>query len=511
MKNKICFLVLYILFIFYMENYAGVFDFLTSQPGARPAGLGFTYVAISDDVYGLCWNPAGVIQVKEKQLGIEYCKGILDITAGFLGFIYPHKNYSVGLLCHYIFYPATEHTKGVFNFASGLNYSRKISNQMYIGTNIKYGKDIISDKTAHTYILDFGSLLAINNNTRLGVSVINFGPDVKYEGGQEYYKLPITYKFGLSHNLFGKILLSTEISNIYLGKEIYKYAGGIEYNSGEIGSDLIRWSFRTGFSSQIGESENYTISGGIGIRKKYLSVDLTVCYSYPVSKFSHIVSLTMNFGQDFKLAKAQRKNILATVASIKNILSPTVEEGYDEKPAELQFAKVSPEILYREVETNKELKLRGDSKIENSPTKLESLLVRSAYVGKKIELEVKILDKDGVEEVKLEYKGSDNKQKEVKMVGPNGKKTGSWICEIGPFETEGDLEVNLRGVDRKGFEFVQKIDTIKITHPTYKLQKPAVRVVKTLLSLPVAIIEDCMWGLERVISLPFRIVLPKEE
>jgi len=50
------------------EDY--VFNFLGG--GARAAGMGKAYLAVSDDIYGISWNPAGIYMLEKPVMGMAY-------------------------------------------------------------------------------------------------------------------------------------------------------------------------------------------------------------------------------------------------------------------------------------------------------------------------------------------------------------------------------------------------------------------------------------------------------
>jgi hypothetical protein len=57
--------------------------------GARALGMGESFVAIADDVNCLCWNPAGLTQIRNHEISMMYLNGLVDSWFGFLGYAHP--------------------------------------------------------------------------------------------------------------------------------------------------------------------------------------------------------------------------------------------------------------------------------------------------------------------------------------------------------------------------------------------------------------------------------------
>jgi len=86
----------------------------TRGAGARPAALGGAYASISDDAYGLIYNPAGLTQIRKKELtlGIDHVSNDVALTydmytsslpfsttgIGHASFIYPYPTYRGSLV-----------------------------------------------------------------------------------------------------------------------------------------------------------------------------------------------------------------------------------------------------------------------------------------------------------------------------------------------------------------------------------------------------------------------------
>lgn len=488
--------------------------FLTILPGARPGALGGTFTSIADDVFGMFWNPSGLAKINYPEIGIMYENTYADVSRHFLGYAYPISKYSgtLGFSLSYIAYPTIEATDiyGIKkevkdkDYAISLGYGIYFYNNLSFGVVLKYINTALAEKQTDGYAVDFGmSLTPFLKNFGLGVAVQNMGPKLGYNG--TYYDLPTVTRIGINYRL--------QIYNVSIIPmvDVFKYIDeDLRFNAGleitpktKIFTPADRFFLRGGFSSSA-KKVGPGISIGGGYRYNgYFDIDYAFIPLEEIYGVNHKISLSMKFGKEFKLAKAEREGALATFASIRNIIKPVPTEAYAAKPKETLVAWLRPEEIPRG------MTLRGAKGpiIEDKTT----LLVWNNYVGKKVNFGVEVKDDDGVKEVILEYRGTDGKTQQIQMDGPTGEKIGNWTCEIGPFEKEVELEFSLKAVDINNNKQTTKKREIQIKYQpgTTKPESVTKRITKNIIMLPVSIAEDCFYGLERVISFPFRVIFPK--
>ena len=75
------------------------------QPGARQIALAHSDVALSNDVFALFGNPAGISQLSSNQVGIFYSPspfGVKELANGFLAYNQPTTfgNFGVGFMIY---------------------------------------------------------------------------------------------------------------------------------------------------------------------------------------------------------------------------------------------------------------------------------------------------------------------------------------------------------------------------------------------------------------------------
>lgn len=112
--------------------------------GARAAGMGYAFNAVSDDASAMSWNPAGMTQIKKPELALAGSMKLTDYIHSFddqnhkpvfmvdyAGFVYPIKlkkrNLVLGL-----------------NFQTLINYKSKYSNSSFNGNAISGYKNTLT-------------------------------------------------------------------------------------------------------------------------------------------------------------------------------------------------------------------------------------------------------------------------------------------------------------------------------------------------------------------------------
>lgn len=98
MNKKIYHIILMLLFVFITHHTSHISQcfgaFKDWHWGTRPAGMGGAFCAIADDINAPLWNPAGLAQLKNKEVTFMYAKpylGLENVNFGlmFLGYAHP--------------------------------------------------------------------------------------------------------------------------------------------------------------------------------------------------------------------------------------------------------------------------------------------------------------------------------------------------------------------------------------------------------------------------------------
>ncbi len=200
--------------------------FLKIGISPRAAAMGGAWVAIADDATATWYNPAGLSQVANRQLFAGYVAWPADIHyANFIAALpMPSLRGTLALqfgsLSTIIDETDEYHPYGTgrsFRFSdmvAGLSYARQMTNMLQLGLGIKFVREdlgsAVGGPTTNTWAVDMGTLYHMGKaNMRIGMSIVNFGPEFKPAGTYwnhseekeeefEGFPPPSTFKLGLA-------------------------------------------------------------------------------------------------------------------------------------------------------------------------------------------------------------------------------------------------------------------------------------------------------------------------
>jgi len=289
--------------------------------GARPLGLGGTFIGISDSIEAICLNAAGLSRLNYTAVSIQYSTWYdSDTYYAWIGFLYNLNNKNkIGLGVVRLStsgIKAQETYEDVLStFSSDINlihlaYSRKLFDFLYPGVTLKLVNKKIykynafgigADISAYTYTTEIKKLIDWNPITKwifpnafiyeideisIGICVRNvFPPTIKLNKEKEKY--PLTFAGGISFKMFKKKFL--------IGFDILKSKdSNWEIH---IGSDInfkevlkLRWG--------INNRDIWQPSFGIGIGLDNFLIDYACIFHY--IKSLHTISLSYKFSSGKK-------------------------------------------------------------------------------------------------------------------------------------------------------------------------------------------------------------------
>ena len=204
---------------------AGVI-FLTIPPGARPTGMGDSFVAIADDATATWWNPAGLGRQTGREISFMHANwlpgfGLGDMYYDFLS--YKQEVPGLGTVGGNIVYLHLGEQKRMDEFgneqgtfrtyetAVSASYGTDLSDDFYIGINAKFIYSHLSSMgagnekgsgTGHSMAMDLGFLYQTDYDLDIGLTITNIGPKISYIDYEQADPLPTNLRFGLAYYLF---------------------------------------------------------------------------------------------------------------------------------------------------------------------------------------------------------------------------------------------------------------------------------------------------------------------
>ncbi len=270
MKNII--LIFLSILIFASTSYAQIL------PGAKETGISNSGVALSNDVFALYNNPAGLAQIEQRSIGLYYSPspfGLKELANGYFAYTEPFEFGAVSIGAMTYGFELFRENRFV------LGFSYKYLNKFYFGLTFNYQTVSIRNYgNAGSIYFSFGALAEISKKVKWGFSLRNLN---RASYGNTEDQIPVIVRTGFSYNFIKDLSL-----NLALEKDI-KYNPNFHFG---IDYKIIKHiSIRSGFSN---EPPSY--SAGIGIHYSSFSLGYSV--------FTHQdLGLTHQFGVIMDLGK----------------------------------------------------------------------------------------------------------------------------------------------------------------------------------------------------------------
>ena len=265
----------------YNENVGTTgFGSLKIGVSARPAALGGAFVAVTEDINALVWNPAALVTLNEGVGIASYANYFVDTQLGFLAMARPlGTSGTLGFGITYMSYGELRKTDrqgedlGTFR-AGDLTFRASMGrfvwkDRLAVGAGVKAIYSRIDEYSSDAYAFDVGALgRLLTDRTTLGASALNMGfVRSSFEGDKD--ALPTQIKAGVMHRLAHMPLTVVVDFTLPNDNDPYFSVGG-EF---AIGENLY---LRPGYSSLLrdsGDSSRNGISAGAGFVWQKIRID----------------------------------------------------------------------------------------------------------------------------------------------------------------------------------------------------------------------------------------------
>lgn len=184
--------------------------------GARASGMSNAFTGVADDASAIVWNPAGLVQIKKREIFGMHANQKNLISYDFAAAAIPFKGGAVlgaGII-HSGDLALTEIT-GMVSFAQTLTEIPKIGNlpkginigvtykirSADFGNNTDGGPDRVTGD-ANGYGFDFGLLYGFSEKSALGISIRDFYSSLYWDtstSGRYEESVPMQYVMGISY------------------------------------------------------------------------------------------------------------------------------------------------------------------------------------------------------------------------------------------------------------------------------------------------------------------------
>ncbi len=247
--------------------------FLKVGVGARAAGMGEAFTAVSDNALATYWNPAGLLAAKRSNVSLMHNRWLRDVTSQF-GALQFRRNASSLAFHVYSFSvddipvrdrPGSKPLEQTgANFLSiGASYARSLSQTLDFGITVKYLFEKVFVYTADGYAADIGfRYTGFGEQITVAGVLQNLGS--MSELLNESTKLPAILRLGAQYD-FSSVIVAGDLVKPF--EEDLRFNVGAEANV--VRQIVLRAGYQAGYESR-------GVSIGAGIRKSSFHFD----YSY---------------------------------------------------------------------------------------------------------------------------------------------------------------------------------------------------------------------------------------
>ncbi|MFQ5823750.1 MAG: PorV/PorQ family protein [bacterium] len=260
--------------------------------GARPLGLGETYVAIADDGNAVYWNPAGLPNLKRIEFNSMYANlyNISGLQNLYLSLVYPiTPRYVFGLGWFHVGFDDDE--LEFFRNKANLSFGAKVYDNLLLGANLKYLStdarlDGRSEGSADGLGFDLGAFYFLPISKTGFLKQINFGM-VAYDIGGTNVKFDDTSVSEeiLHQNIrFGFTLIPKEELSLKwfsLKDALFAFDFDDRFHLGTEFWLIDNLGLRAGFQKDFQSDEGITYSFGGSFKFPKLSMQLDYAYTIP--------------------------------------------------------------------------------------------------------------------------------------------------------------------------------------------------------------------------------------
>ncbi len=295
--------------------------------GARPVGMGEAQVAVSDDVYTLYWNPAGLSRLNQTQISLMHNAWFGEINSEYIGYAQPIQQGGYGIGVNYINfgefkkygidsnnYPVPLEEKFTpYTMVMTFGYSQWFWPSISMGANIKLVSESVDTYNNLTAAVDLGmQMLKVWNGLDLGFVVQNAGFPI------QGYSLPLVAKLGAAYNFFpstdkNRFTAALDLNvPVPIDQPYYINAGAEYWYANTV---AVRAGYKVSELNSLGAMSGLTAGLGLKI------MDYTLDYAYAdygTLGMTHRVSLSVGFGETKKVRSGKRRALPKRIAPTGN-------------------------------------------------------------------------------------------------------------------------------------------------------------------------------------------------
>ena len=301
-----------------------VAQFLKIGAGARAVGMGGAYSAISNDIYAVYWNPAGLATSSNTSeatfnhanwmADIKYDFAAASINLGSAGTIAASFT-SLGTPEQEVRTLINPEGDGRMwdygGISAAISYSKMLTDRFSIGINAKYIRENLWNSSASGFGIDVGTLYRTPfNDLTISAAIFNFGSDMQLDGRDtqfntdpnsnidtgpnnipgsydtDAFAIPLMFRFGLSMDMVNSryIRLTGAVDAVHPNDNSEYLNLGAEFAYDEM--LMLRAGYRQLFMNN--SEGGLTFGGGIKYR---FNAGLAIAINYAYADYGRLLDV----------------------------------------------------------------------------------------------------------------------------------------------------------------------------------------------------------------------------
>jgi len=276
--------------------------------GPRAIGIGEAYVGVSDDVFGINWNPAGLAFTRQIEIQAQTSFWLAQTNYEAIGYLQPLPTGAIGASFQYLHMGELSRIndselEGKFKVYDGMGslaYGISPDDILGFGVAIKGFQTRLADEKGDGFAFDIGFLWKPTDIFSFGIVGQNIGSKMKYIDMEE--DLPQSLKLGFAWNLelpgeAGRLCVLVDGTQVRDNE--YIVGGGIEHWGLETLAIRLGYKYDT-VDDKLGGLKG--LRAGFGVRTRGILVDYAYA-PYGDLGVTHHVSVGYRFGEIKELPK----------------------------------------------------------------------------------------------------------------------------------------------------------------------------------------------------------------
>ena len=290
-------------------------NFLEIGVGSDGNAMGEAFVAVTDGISSIYWNPAGLANIQKPSALFMIHPWLVDINmlfsggalvvpgVGNFGFGITQMNYGEMDVTTLEYQEGTGEQFTASDMAASFTFSRKIVSWFSFGSSIKYIRSNIWHSSASSFALDLGVLVNTEflsftgkdeDGLNIGMSIANYGTRMQFDGIDIYqpidiseyeegnygdvagqfrpseWELPLIFRIGVALKPVvtntTKLLIAIDALHLNNNSESINFGASCDYTI----PGVAVLSVKGGMKALFMDSPQYGATTGVGVEMFYL-------------------------------------------------------------------------------------------------------------------------------------------------------------------------------------------------------------------------------------------------